>query len=429
MDAASFFFQEYFNITDIVSNTASQTFQKGKSLLSTAYNRNLSANNNGIWIISEGRASGSDLSGVITEKVDGPHKEYIISDFGRYLLNPHSIEVKKKLIGGEIHYQQGTFQKIRKSISKILPISLRKQKDNPTLSPEVIVSRYKLRIPAMKDAELEAHLNEIYDQLKSYDSVSKRLALLDPRNIFQIVGICEDLGSNYSYLKLQGSIDEKIKYLSNSITKEVGVLLNKAYVTEGLYELRGYDFKSYNPAKTYRILSYKSGGERKACVLTDQNTVEFYLSSHHLLRHILLLEQSLKSDPSLGKAFKLCTGGQANPIKLFFNKNLEIDYSKAPFPSIYQRVFQDNNIGSNQRKMIKPILNYMQIGISLNYMLTADEQDERMYTHISVLHDFRALDPLRKNLPDVYAAVSKHGFFTESGRYYLLDSIDGYNNA
>ncbi len=397
--------------------------------MSTTSNRNLSQNNDGIWIISKGRLPDIDLSGVIDEKVDGPYKEYNISDIGRYLLNPHSIEVKKKLIGGEIHHKQGTFKKIRESIRKILSTALRKRKKTPSLSPEVIVSHYKLRIPSMKDPELEAHLNKIYDQLKFYDSVSRRLALLDPPNIFQIVGICEDVGGNYSYLKLQGSIEEKIKYLNNSIAKDVSVILNEAYVAEGLYELRGYDFKSFNPAKSYRLFSYNNGGEQKACVLTGQNKVEFYITDYHLLKHMLLLEQSLKANPSLSKAFELCTGGQAKPIKLFFNKKLEIDYSKSPLPAIYQKVLNAHNMGSNQRNLIKPILNYLQIGISLNYMLATDDQDDRMFTHISVLHDLRALEPLRKNLPDVHAAVSKRGFVTESGRFYLLDSINGYKNA
>ena len=398
-------------------------------MLSTADNCNLSHHNTGIWVISDGRFSDIDLSGVIDEKVDGPYKEYKISDIGRYLLNPHSIEVKKKLIGGEIHYKQGTIKKIRKIFHKILPVFLKKQKQNPSLSPEVIVSRYKMRIPSMKDSELEVHLNKIHDQLKSYDSFSKKLDLLDPSNIVQIVGICEDIGGNYSYLKLQGSIEEKIKYLGNSIAKDVGVILNKAYVAEGLYELRGLDFQTYSPANSYRLFSYNNGKEHKACVLTSQNQVEFYITDNHLLKHMFLLEQSLKANPSFCKAFELCTGGEANPIKLFFNKKLEIDYAKSPLPAIYQDVLKTHYKGSNQRNLIKPILNYLQIGISLNYMLVNDDKDDRMITHISVLHDLRALEPLRKNLPDVYAAVAKRGFITDSGRYYLLDSINGYNNA
>lgn len=397
--------------------------------MSTARNFNLSHNNDRIWVISAGRFSDMDLSGVIDEKVDGSSREYKISDIGRYLINPHAIEVKKKLIGGEIHYKQGAIKKIRKSIHKSLPAFLKKRKQNPSLSPEVIVSRYKLRRPAMKDPDLGVHLNKIYDELKFYDSFSKKLDLLEPHNIFQIVGICEDIGGNYSYLKLQGSIEEKIKYLGKSIAKDVGVILNKAYISEGLYELRGYDFQSYNPANAYRLFSYNNGKEHKACVLTNQNQVEFYLTDNHLLKHMFLLEQSLKANPSLYKAFEMCAGGAANPIKLFFNKKLEIDYAESPLPAIYQDVLRTHNAESNHRNLIKPILNYLQIGISLNYMLATDDKDNRMFTHISVLHDLRALEPLRKNLPAVYAAVAKQGFITDSGRYYLLDSINGYDNA
>ncbi len=398
-------------------------------VLSISGNRDISHNKKGIWIISEGRFSDFGLAEVVDEKVDGPYKEYQISDIGRYLLNPHSIEVKKKLIGGEIHYKLGTIKKIRKSIHKMMPAFLKIGNSNPFLSPEVIVSRYKLRLPAMQDADLEKHLNSIYDQLKFYDSFSKKLAQLDPNNIFQIVGICEDIGGNYSYLKLQGSIEEKIKYLGKSISKDVGVILNKAYVGDGLYELRGYDFKSYNAANGYRLISYSNEGLQKACVLTDHNKVEFYIADHHLLNFMLLLEQSLQANPKLKKAFEMCVAGRVNPIKLFFNNKLEIDYSKSPLPAIYQDAFKAYDLGTNHRNLIKPILNYLQIGISFNYMLAADDQDDRMFTHISVLHDLRALEQLRKNLPEVYTAISKRGFVTESGRYYLLDSINGYNNA
>jgi hypothetical protein len=52
-----------------------------------------------------------------------------------------------------------------------------------------------------------------------------------------------------------------------------------------------------------------------------------------------------------------------------------------------------------------------------------------MFTDISVLHDLRALEPLRKNLPHVYSAVVKRAVISEAGKFYLLDSINGYSNA
>lgn len=386
-------------------------------------------NNSKVWIISEGRFSDIVLDRIVEGNASGPCKEYEISDIGRYLLNPNSIEIKKKLIGGEIHYKQGPLKRIRKAFHKILPGSSKRLKKNPALSPEVIVSRYKLQIPPLKDSHLESHLNKIVDQLRPYDSVAKKLVQLDPRKIVQIVGICEDVGGNYSYLKLQGSIEEKIKYLGNFISKDVGVILNRAYIGDGLFELRGYDFLSYDSAKIFKLVTYDAGGNLKACVLTANNDIDFYLENCQLLKHMHLLEQSLKSNPSLSHAFNLCNEGQATPIKLFFNKKLEIDYSKAALPEIYLDVFKTFNVELNKKNLIQPILNYLQIGISLSYMLLSDCQQDRMHTDISVLHDLRALEPLRKNLPHVYSAVVKRAMVSEAGRFYLLDSINGYSNA
>ena len=389
----------------------------------------MSYNNNNLWIISEGRFPDIDLDRIVEGDGIGPCKEYKISAIGRYLLNPDSIEIKKKLIGGEIHYKQGPLKKLRKAFHRILPGSAKRLEKTPGLSPEVIVSRYKLQIPPLKDSDLERHLNQIVDQLRLYDSVAKKLVDLDPRKIIQIVGICEDVGGNYSYLKLQGSIEEKIKYLGNFISKDVGVVLNKAYISDGLFELRGYDFYSHDPAQTYKLITYTSGGKKEACVLTENNEIDFHLEDCHLLKKMHLLEQSLKSNPSFSQAFNLCLEGQATPIKLFFNKKLEIDYSKAALPEFYLDVFKTLNVELNKKNLIQPILNHLQIGISLSYILLSDSQQDRMHTDISVLHDLRALEPLRNNLPHVYSAVVERAIVSEAGRFYLLDSINGYNNA
>ena len=389
---------------------------------------NISHDPSKIWIISEGRSSDINLKEMLDGKVDGPYKEFRISDIGHYLLNPHSIEVKKRLIGGEIHYKQGALKKVGKFLRKILPGSAKRRKNGAQVSPELIVSPYKLRIPTMKDSDLEAHLNQFYGLLRSYDSVPKKLALLDPSKIVEIVGICDDIGGNFSYLKLKGSVEEKIKYLEKSFSKDVGVVLNRAYIADGLFELRGYDFESYKPERSYRLVTYSEDGEPKGCVLTAQDKIDFILNDYSLIKNMQLLEQSLRANPSISEAFCRCVKGQATPIKLFFNKKLEIDYAKTALPAVYRDVFKTLDVGLNQRNLIKPILNYLQLGVSLNYILPEDGSEDRLYTHISVLHDFRALEPLRKNLPQVYSALLKQAFITETGRYYLLDSINGYNN-
>jgi hypothetical protein len=70
----------------------------------------------------------------------------------------------------------------------------------------------------------------------------------------------------------------------------------------------------------------------------------------------------------------------------------------------------------------------MQIGISFNYIPQSDSAEDKMMTLISVLHDLRALEVLRKNLPRVYDEISKYVSVSEAGKFYLLDSIEGFNH-
>jgi hypothetical protein len=185
--------------------------------------------NTDVWIISKGRDSQFDLSAIESGKNTEAVKEYQISDIALYLLNPNPIEVEKRLIGCEIHYPQRTATKIIQKIKRLFPRRLRNNWNGNGIPPEVLISNCKIKIPSMKDKDLESHLNTIYESLRAYDAVSKRLPQLDPYKIAHIIGICQDIGGNFSYLKLQGSIDDKLKYVNNYISKSVGVLLRKAF--------------------------------------------------------------------------------------------------------------------------------------------------------------------------------------------------------
>jgi len=141
-----------------------------------------------------------------------------------------------------------------------------------------------------------------------------------------------------------------------------------------------------------------------------------------------LLQQALADDLKLKNAFDFCIRGKAKPVKLFFNRQLDVDYSKSLFPPIYRDILKDKKINSNQRNLIKPALNYLQIGISFNYIPQPDSAADNMITLISVFHDLRALELLKKNLPQVYHEIEKRVGASEAGRFYLLDSIEGFNN-
>ena len=216
--------------------------------------------------------------------------------------------------------------------------------------------------------------------------------------------------------------------MQNYISKDVGVLLRKAYIGDGLFEMRAFDFSAYDSRHAHRLIVYRQNGNAKCCVLNSKNTVEYGLDNVHLLKFLLLLQQALADDMKLRAAFDFCVRGKAKPVKLFFNRQLEVDYSKSEFPAIYRDILKVKRTDSNQQNLIRPALNYLQIGISFNYIPQPESEKDNMVTLISVLHDLRALELLRKNLPQVYHEIEKRVGVSEAGRFYLLDSIEGCNN-
>ena len=76
---------------------------------------------NDVWIISRGKPVKFDLSKFCGRTQITPVMEYKISDLARYLLDPNPIEVKKILLGCEVHYQQRFIDKVREKLRRILP--------------------------------------------------------------------------------------------------------------------------------------------------------------------------------------------------------------------------------------------------------------------------------------------------------------------
>jgi len=148
-----------------------------------------------------------------------------------------------------------------------------------------------------------------------------------------------------------------------------------------------------------------------------------------VLKYLNLLEHTLKANPELQRAIDSCFLGRGRPLRLFFNKQLEVDYAKANLPEIYRAIFRAVDVDASHRNLVKPVLNFMQTAVSLSYLPAAEVGEGKLFTQISILHDLRALDPLRKSLPAVYAEMSKRAFNAEAGRFYLLDSITGATHA
>jgi hypothetical protein len=383
--------------------------------------------NNDIWIISRGRPGEFDLSAIDKTIQTTFVTEYRISDLAKYLLNPNPIEVRKILVGCDIHYHETFPDKARTKIRTILPDGLKGLiNEGKRTSETLMASRDKTPV-FLKDKDFDAHVERIRSSLRPYDPLLKQLNRLDRKAVSNIVGICEDIGGNRSLLNLKGLIDEKINYIGNYLLKDVGVILERAYVSQGLFEMSGFDFFSYNAKNSHLLIKFHVEGRPKFCVIGVDGKMEFWINDANLINHMHLLDHSIKVNPKFNNSLSLCTQGNAKPLRLLFKDQLEIDYTKSPLPALYKDIFNAYHIGVSEKDAVMRSLKNSQLGILFNYVPN-NSGAKKLFTNVSVMHDVRALDPIKDELPELYSMINKMAIVSEAGKYYLLDSIKGYSN-
>ena len=133
-----------------------------------------------IWIVSDAGSTSIDLSSLEKEPDEGTWREYQISDIAHYLLNPNSIEIRKRLIGCEVHLRKPLFTRVKEAFSRVFPRRIRQWINADSKPPQVLLSSCKLNIPHLKDCDLRDHFSNIYELLRSYDMVLKKLPRLNP---------------------------------------------------------------------------------------------------------------------------------------------------------------------------------------------------------------------------------------------------------
>lgn len=382
-----------------------------------------------IWIISRGKFVDMDLTEICNGTAPQAVMEYQISDLARYMLSLNPIKVEKRLVGCEIRYQKPLFYRMKEKILSKLAKKLCSPPKEDRNWREVLISPYPKNSPPLTDKALESHFNKIEETLRPYNSIVKRLSTLDVHLIADIIGICEDLGEERTLLNIEGTLDEKIDYMISHINGDVGVVLGSAYIADGLFEMRGFDFGSYDPGRSLRLIQFVQDGKSRGCVLGPDDAVLFWIEDMKLLRYMQLLEQSIQNNSELKDSFYQCTEGYSKPFRLFFNKQLEIDYSKSSPPEIYEEVFETCQLGDQEKYAVINSLNSLQMGISFNYIPQADSREQKLYTSLSVMHNVRALEPIKDKLPQLFSEINKRAAICGAGRFYLLDSVGGYQNA
>ncbi len=382
----------------------------------------------GVWIISEGTPVSLDLSNICNEAVSGLIIEYRISEFARYLMNPNPITLEEKIIGCKIIYpaeKTGMLRRVRRWFSG----RDRRESDNNDAASEEIISPSSLSAPSFRDEDLNNHFKKIQELLRPYDPVQKKLKSIDCSRVEDIKALCEDIGKNRYQLNLQGGIKDKISFVANSLSSTTRVVANKAYLLNGLFEIRGFDFSKYKEDTEYRLIRFRQNDTDRYCVLNNNYQFEYWVSENRLINYIQLLQKCLKFDDRLLDAFRACMRQEAKPLKLFFASRLGQDYSENHLPSMYKDMLNTHNVGRQEREKIADMLNKNQSIVSFNYVPLKGAGIKKLCTNITVMHDLSALNSIKSRIPEVYSEVNKKAMSSDAGKLYLLDSMRGYQNV
>jgi len=379
---------------------------------------------NDIWIISGGRAVNLDLSSICGQTGSNPVTEYRISELARYLLSPNPISVEDKLIGCRIKYKTPSATIIEWLKSK----SLWKKGNIGSKAPyiEEILSTSRIGFPLFNDEDLNRHFIKINELLRVYDPAQKKIAGLDRKKLEDITAICEDIGGNRYQMSLQGDIEQKISYVRNSLSRLVNVVFKMPYQSTGLFEMRGFRFPLFNPHIYYHLIKFTQDNQTRYCVLNDMYQLEYWVKDHELINFIHMFEQSIRTDPKLREALTLCIKGEAKPLKLFFPKKLDQNYTGEYLPMAYRGIIDIYKMNDTEKAVIANMLNNHQRIVSFNYVPKCEAGRQKLCINISVLHDVKAIEPIRNLIPQLYSEIDKKAPFSDIGKLYLLDSLRGF---
>jgi hypothetical protein len=386
--------------------------------------RNNRKKTNSVWIISECKSSGFNLETIGESNISGPVKEFRISELAYYLLNPDPIVIQDKLVGCHITFKKTRYELFKEKL--LAPFTGKKAPDpkNDPMSREYISSLH-MKTYTLKDRDFENHFKKIYTALRPYDGLLRKLTFMPPERIADITGICEDIAGNRYRLDLSGSVHDKLNYMLTYLLTPVKITMKRAYLTKGLFELRGYTFETFKAENSHRLVRFFQNGKTSFCVIGNGEKKGFIVEDPKLVYWLQLFEQSMKSNEKLSESVNLCTKGEARPFKLFFTKQLEFSYSQNHLPKIFRDNYDVSRMAPEDKNAIAETLNNQQRVISFNYIPHSDSGEEKMYTNISVMHDLRALEPLKDHFPNLYNEISENAPTSDAGKFYLLDSIKG----
>jgi hypothetical protein len=376
------------------------------------------------WIISAGAPIDIDLAAIGINAQPKRVMAYRLSDIGRYLISPGSVDVENRLVGCECDLKPTGWDRIRRAASRLNPLRS-KQDRRPGPDRQVFVARHDMRVPPLQDRQLARHVDRMRRLLQPLDPVIQEIAAMKLDRLEDIRGVCEDEGGHRTLLKIGGDVDTKRRYVIDHMFGSVKITLPQVRIADGLFEMRGLRPDRYRAERQHRFLRFHVNGRFFGCLLTPEDKVAFWLDDVRHLRHLILLQQALETNAELKLCLEACLEGEARALRLMLTPEMDIDYARNRTPPVYQALFDTLHLDAAQQQDVIRSLSSHKIGVSFSYVSLKTFGDPRPTTSISVLHDVKALEVVRQDVPGLYAEISRKATRTEAGNYYLLESIKG----
>lgn len=377
------------------------------------------------WIISTGAYIDFDLTAIGIDANPKRVVAYHLSDIGRYLISPRPIDVENRLVGCECSLKPIGWKRIRRGAARLNPLKSKRSVQPDPAGRRLLIAQHFVRMPSLQDRQLAQHVKRLRGMLQPFDPVVQEIAAIDINRLEDMRGVCEDEGGHRTYINLNGDLESKRHYIIDNMLDRVPITLQHARIVNGLYEMRGLRPDNYREERQHRLLRFQVSGRFFACLLSDADKVAFWLDDVQYLHDLLLLQQALESNLALKSSIEDCLQGNSRALRLMLNPEMDIDYSHNRMPQVYQELFHKLRVDMAKQKGIIRSLNTHQMGVSFSYVPIEEFGDPRPITSISVLHDMKALEPVRQDVPQLYAKISRKATHSEAGKYYLLESIKG----
>lgn len=375
-----------------------------------------------VWIITPGDYVDFDVTALGIKAQPKKIMAYGLSDIGRYLIHPGPIEVENQLMGCECD-RKPKGGRAGKALQRMF------KRRQTSSAKHVFMARNAIKIPTLQDRQLAGHVEHLRGMLQPLDPVFQEIAAIDLRKINEIRGVCEDEAGHRTVLNLQGEMAIKQQYILDHLLQPVYTTLASAHIADGLYEMRAWKSSLFKAHRIHRLLRFQIDGQFFACLLNTSGRLALWIDDIKHLQRMTLLQQAIDSSPQLADAFNQCLTDRARPMRLMFNPHLDIDYTHNRIPQIYQDLFHTLDLDREVRRNVIRALNHHQLGVSLSYVAQEGFGDPHPMTNISVMHEVKALEPLRAGAPQVFAAINRRATISEAGKYYLLEDIRGRNDA